>query len=56
MSKLLFDFDNGDFLFRRGDIAFDSDGNMMIRMSDNMAMDMGSGKLHFTSLWEDDDD
>ncbi len=56
MSKPLFDFNGGDFLCRRGDTAFDSDGNMMMRMSDNMAMDIDSGELHFTSSWEDDDD
>lgn len=35
---------------------FDSDGNMMMRMSDNMAMDMDSGELHLTSSWDDDDE
>ena len=55
MSKPLFDFDDGDFLFKNGDTAFDSDGNMMMRMSDNMAMDMDSGELHLTPSWDDDD-
>ena len=52
----IFDYDDGDFLFRNGDTAFDSDGNMMMRMSDNMAMDMDSGELHLTSSWDDDDE
>ena len=34
----------------------DSDGNYMMRMSDNMAMDMESGELHITSSWGDDED
>ena len=42
-------------------MGFDSDGNMMMRMSDNMAMDMDSGDIHFVSSWsrdqsDDDDD
>lgn len=56
MSKPLFDFDDGDFLFRNGDTAFDSDGNTMMRMSDNLAMDMDSGELHLTSSWDHEDE
>ena len=32
------------------------DGNMMMRVGDNMAMDMDSGELHMVSGWDDDDD
>jgi len=39
-----------------GKPIFDSDGNMMMRMSENMAMDMDSGELHFTSNWSDEED
>lgn len=28
----------------------------MMRMGDNMAMDMESGELHMVSNWNDDDD
>lgn len=57
MGKLVFDYDDGDFIFSSsGDIAFDSDGDMMMRISDSMAMDMDSGELHFTSSWPNDDD
>ena len=28
----------------------------MMRMGDNMAMDMDSGELHMVSSWDDDDD
>ena len=34
----------------------DSDGNMMMRMGDNMAMDMDSGDIHLVSSWPDDDE
>ncbi len=47
MEKPIFDLEDGDFIFLSGNLGFDSDGNMMMRMSDNMAMDMDSGELHF---------
>ena len=56
MPKPIFDVDDGDFIFSTGDIGFDSDGDMMMRLSDNMAMDMDSGDLHFVSSWSDEDD
>ena len=56
MSKPIFDMNDGDFIFSSGDIGIDSDGDMMMRMSDNMAMDMDSGEIHFVSSWNDDDD
>ena len=34
-------------------MAMDSNGNMMMRMSDNMAMDMDSGDIHIVSSWDD---
>ena len=37
-------------------MGLDSDGNIMMRMSDNMAMDMDSGELHFVSSWDEDKD
>ncbi len=56
MSKTIFDLEDGDFIFSTsGNIGFDSDGNMM-RMYDNMAMDMDSGELHFISSWDDDEE
>lgn len=36
----IFDYDDGDFIFASGNMGFDSDGDMMMRMGDNMAMDM----------------
>lgn len=57
MSKLIFDFDDGDFALRMSDdMAMDSDGNLMMRVSDNMVMDMDSGELHLTSHWDSNDD
>lgn len=54
----LFDFDDdSDMLMQISDnMAMDSDGDLMMRMGDNMAMDMDSGELHITSAWDDDDE
>ena len=41
MTRHFFDYDDGDFAHS---------------ISDNMAMDMESGELHFTSGWSDDDE
>ena len=54
---MFFDVDDGDFGFQMSDtMGIDSDGNMMMRVGDNMAMDMDSGELHMVSGWDDDDD
>ena len=67
MGKHFFDFEDGDFAFTVSDnMAIDSDGNMMMRMGDNMAMhiisswdrdegdDSRFGGSH--SLWDDEDE
>lgn len=57
MSKRFFDFDDADFGIPISDnIAINSDGDMMMRMSDNMAMDMETGEMHFISGWFDEKD
>ena len=57
MSQRIFDIKDGDFIFSTGgSMGMDSDGNMMMRMSDNLAMDMESGEFHFVSAWEDEDE
>jgi len=37
-------------------MAIDSDSNLLMRISNNMAMDMDSGELHSISNWFDDED
>ena len=34
----------------------DSDGGLMMRMGDHMAMDMDTGDIHMISSWSDDDE
>lgn len=57
MAKLFFDIDDNDFIFPTSDTTgIDSDGNMMMHISDNTMMDMDSGELHFVSSWGDEND
>jgi hypothetical protein len=57
MGKHFFDYDDGDYVFSvSGNSAMDSEGNMMTRMSDNMAMDLDTGDIHFISSWSSDDE
>ena len=54
---MFFDYEDGDFIHILSDsIAMDSDGHMMTRMGDSMALDMDSGELHIVSGWLDDED
>lgn len=61
MSNPIFDYEDGDMIFQTSDnIGIDSDGDLHMRMGDNMSMNMSTGELHITSGWnnndEDDDD
>lgn len=57
MGKIFFDYDDGEFGFSISDhMGTDFAGNMMMRMSDNMAMDMDSGDIHMISSWPVNDD
>lgn len=57
MGKHFFDYEDDDFACSISDnIAIDSDGGLLIRMGDDMAMDMDSGELHIISGWSNDED
>ena len=48
MGKHLFDYEDGDFAHTILDnMAIDSEGDLLMRMGDNVAMDMDSGELNF---------
>ncbi len=54
MGKHFFDYDGENYAHAITDnMAIDSDGNLLMRMGDNMALDMDSGDLHFISGWSD---
>lgn len=57
MYNPIFNYDDGDFIYQTSDnMGIDSDGNLHMRISDNMSMDMGTGELHFNSGWKNNDD
>lgn len=57
MFNSVFDYDDGDFIFQMDDnIGIDSDGDLNMRMGDNMSMNMNTGELHITSNWGIDDE
>lgn len=57
MFNSIFDYDDGDFIFSTSsNMGIDSDGNLHMRIGNNMSMDMETGELHLTSVWEDDND
>lgn len=57
MRKYFFDYEDDDFAHIISDnMAIDSDGDLLIRMGDNMAIDMNSGELHIISGWSNDED
>ena len=56
MRDPVFNLDNWEPMFPIGDgMAVDSEGNFKIRMGDNLAMDMDTGELSFTSPWASSD-
>ena len=57
MSRRFFDYDDDDFAMSISDnMAMDSNGDLMMRMGDHMAMDMDTGDIHMISSWSDDDE
>lgn len=53
----IFNYDNGDYIWPTSDnMGIDSNGDLHMRMGDNMSLDMNTGEMHFTSGWLDDDD
>lgn len=57
MSKHFFDFEDGDFAHTISDnMTIDSNGDLLMRMGDNMAMDMDTGDIHIISSWSNDNE
>lgn len=52
---MIFDYEGGDFIHTLSDsMAMDVDGNLMMKLSDNMVIDMASGDIHMISSWPSD--
>ena len=57
MKFLFWDFGKGKAAHPVSDnMAIDSDGDLLMRMSDNLSMNLESGEVHYTSSWDQDDD
>ena len=55
--QTFFCFEDGDFTHTISDnMAIDSDCNLLMRLGDNMAMDMDTGDIHIISSWSNDDE
>jgi len=49
----IFDFSDGDMAWSiSDDMAIDSEGNTMMRIGNNQAVDLSTGEMHFVSGWE----
>ena len=57
MGTSLFDYSDSDIACSISDnMAINSNGDYLMRMGDDMAMDMQTGELHMTSNWPEDDE
>ena len=57
MGNSLFDYSDSDIACSVSDnMAINSKGDYLMRMGDDMAMDMQTGELHMTSNWSEDDE
>lgn len=56
MSKWFFNYDSDDMGFATSEsMGMSSDGDMLMRMGDNMVMNMDTGDLEMISGWPEDD-
>ena len=58
MFNPIFDFESGSFIFpdpRTGNTGLDMNGDIHVRMSNNMSMDLSTGEMHINSGWKTND-
>lgn len=56
MGKYFFDYNDGDFAHTiSSNMAINSNGDLLMRTGDNMAMEMDFGELHIISDWLNDE-
>lgn len=57
MKNPIFKLDNWEPMFPAGDdMAVDEKGHFNVRMGDNMALDLDTGEMSFTTSWDAGDD
>lgn len=56
MGNLIFDYDDGNFIHQTSDnIGIDSDGDLHMRIGDNISINLDTGETHYNSSWKDDE-
>ena len=56
MGDFFFDLDSGDFCSSISDsMAINARGDVLMKMSDHMALDMDTGELRIISGWDSDE-
>ena len=57
MTNPIFDFEDSSFAFPISDqFAISANGKPLMRLNDNIAVDINTGKPHFTIGWTRDDE
>ena len=57
VSKWIYDFDDNELLHTLDDgTAIDKDGNVHMRVSEDLSVDLETNELHYTPGWEADTD
>ena len=53
MGNPIIDLNDGGIIIPSGNIGIGTDGDMHMRMGDNMSMDMRTGEMHVNTVWDD---
>lgn len=57
MGKFFFDIDKEDVAYKASDrVAVKANGDMLVRLSDHVAMDVDTGEMHLISGWSKDNE
>ncbi len=56
MSKYFLDLDSGDIGFADGEFGYNSKGDPLMRVEDNMFTNMNTGEVHFADSWDEPED
>lgn len=55
MNKPILNYENGEFIYPISDtMGLDPNGNLHMRMSDSMSMDMNTGEVHIVDSWKNE--
>ncbi len=54
MGKYFMNLDDGDIGFADGEFGFNSKGEPLLRIDENMVTNMNTGEVHYVDSWDDD--